>query len=513
MEKSYTKAYFSIYIFQFLSVVLGVLSLFIVVPYLSSNKFIFGIYSICVSLTIYFNYADMGFVTSGQKFVAEAFAKGDKKSELEIISFVTFLLLLFMSFVSLVILLFSYNPHWLISGLISLDDVEIARKLLLILAFSSPIIAFQRILSIIYSVRMEDYKYQRILIVGNLLKILSVFFFFSGGEYRIVEYYLFFQITTFVVTFVSFIYAISLYSYNIKLFLLNIRFNIVIFNKLKKLAYASLFSMLCWVLYYELDQIVIGKLMNPINVSVYAIAFSVLTLFRTFLGVIYSPFTSRFNHFIAINDRDGLKKMFLFVTKILFPFSVFPILIVSLLAEPFLYSWVGIEYNQSVDLTSLLVFCNIFAFFSYPAQAYIVASSQIRALYVIALVNVIVFWTGILLFFNSLELYSFAIFKVSTFVLSAIFYFRVVMSLLSSSKMNYFIELSKKSLLPVVTIIILCIFVKPYMFFEKGVEELCGNMIIMIIIMIIGCILSIFTFSEVREYMDKIKHLYYKKED
>lgn len=63
--------------------------------FLSSNKILYGIYSICISLTIFYNYADVGFLSAGQKYAAESYAKGDRTGEMSIISFTAFILFLF----------------------------------------------------------------------------------------------------------------------------------------------------------------------------------------------------------------------------------------------------------------------------------------------------------------------------------------------------------------------------------------------------------------------------------
>ena len=69
----YTKKYLLIYLAQGTSMLLGMLSLFIVTPFITSNKEVYGVYAICVSLTIFFSYADIGFLGAAQKFSAESY--------------------------------------------------------------------------------------------------------------------------------------------------------------------------------------------------------------------------------------------------------------------------------------------------------------------------------------------------------------------------------------------------------------------------------------------------------
>ena len=95
MQKSYTKNYFKVYTTQFLSILINVLSLVIVIPYLSNDTKVYGIYTLCISFNIFFSYSDLGFLNAGYKYASEHYAKNEKKEELEIIGFVSFILLLF----------------------------------------------------------------------------------------------------------------------------------------------------------------------------------------------------------------------------------------------------------------------------------------------------------------------------------------------------------------------------------------------------------------------------------
>lgn len=70
MQVSYTKNYIKIDFLQILSILLGFVSMFIVVPYLSSDQTTYGIYSVCISVTIFLSYAYLYFLGAGQKYAA-----------------------------------------------------------------------------------------------------------------------------------------------------------------------------------------------------------------------------------------------------------------------------------------------------------------------------------------------------------------------------------------------------------------------------------------------------------
>ena len=59
----------------------------IVVPKLSSNVELFGLYSFCSSFILYLTYADIGFLNASTKFAAEEYAKGNATEEYKIFGY------------------------------------------------------------------------------------------------------------------------------------------------------------------------------------------------------------------------------------------------------------------------------------------------------------------------------------------------------------------------------------------------------------------------------------------
>ena len=117
MITNYRQKYLKIYFWQILSVLLGFCSLFIVVPYLSTNKIIFGIYSVCTSLTIFFSYADLGFLSAGTKYAAEYYVQGKRSEEIRIIGFTAFIMVSIFSILALGIVVLGCCPNLLIPEL------------------------------------------------------------------------------------------------------------------------------------------------------------------------------------------------------------------------------------------------------------------------------------------------------------------------------------------------------------------------------------------------------------
>jgi O-antigen/teichoic acid export membrane protein len=444
LQTSYSKNYIKIYFFQFLSIALGFVSLFVVVPYLSADQSTYGIYSVCIAITVFLSYADLGFLGAGMKYAAESYSRGDRKTEEELVGFSHFILLIFVLILSGIFLLLSFYPEMLIKGIEPGNQNYIAHSLLLILAIFSPTIILQRALQMIFGIRLQDYILQRINIVGNLVKIISVLYFFGGGRYNIISYFLFMQIVNLLCSAVGIFKAKKLFNYNFKFVLGKFKFSSIIFQKTKSLAFSSLFVTISWILYYELDSFAIARMLGAKEVAIYAIGLTILSFFRSMLGVFFSPFSARFNHFIGTGKYQELKQFYLHVITITLPIVVFPVVAVVIFARPLVISWVGIEYNQSVDIVRWLIVCNLLAFISYPAGMLLIAREQMRQMYAVSIFMPVVFWSGILITIGSLGVQSFAIFKFIAFVLSGIIYLWLSLNFLELS----FIAFLRRNILP-----------------------------------------------------------------
>jgi len=472
MQKSYTFNYLKIYFWQGIAIVLNLLSMFIVIPRLAHNPAIYGIYVVCISANIFLTYADIGFAGAGYKYASECFAQKNLEEEIKIVGFIGFILFLFVIIFALTVSGIALNPRILISNINNAAEINIASNLLFILALFSPVIIFQRILDIIYGIRLEQFILQRIMIAASLLKILSVLYFFKNDRYDIVGYYLFCQLVYLSALFFCLLIAKIKYKYNFIVFLKSIKFSKPMFNKTRTLAFGSLFSTIMFILYYELDAFAIAKLFGLENVAIYAVGFTILSFLRSLLGVLYAPFLARFNHFIGLHDIDGLRNLYRNILSLTLPFVIFPIVSLALLMEPLIHSWVGNYYEKSVLIAQLLIMGFIYGFFTYPASFLIIAQEKIKILYLTSAISPIVYWTGIVLTIPYIGLTSFALFKFISMSISSLLYLFITLKFLDISAGGFVRKILGPVAIPLSFLILSLSYLNQFMPVEKNALNL-----------------------------------------
>lgn len=504
----YSKNYAKIYIWQAISILLGFASLFVVVPFISSNKILFGVYSVCTSLTIFFSYADLGFLSVCVKYASECFVRNEKDNEIKVVGFTTFIMGAIFMIIALGVVILAIFPQLLIPELtIGSDMYNITRSLLMILAISCPIIICQRILDVIYSVRVENFKYQRIAVVGSAIKILSVLYFFTEGHYRLVEYYTFLQIVSFCVVIVNMIY-IRKYGYSVSLFIKSIRYDSVIFSLVRKLGATSLVITLANLIYYEFDQVAISNLLGIEAVAIYGVAKSLFQLTNTFCSLVYSPYISRYNHFVGLNDYQGLCSFVNRIIEYTAPIISIPLICLSLNSKPFIISWVGEQYVESSIIAVFLVLNYVANFIRDPISSYFVATENNMKLLMCHLLLPIIFWIGVIFTVHHLGLVSFALFKVIAPYSCSILYW--IYAKKDFERRGYSIvkiEVLLKELIPGILMVFLLTYFFGYIVrMTHTTISLCINLSLIVLMSLLGVGASMLFNKRIRAKLINIKN-------
>jgi O-antigen/teichoic acid export membrane protein len=504
MNKSFTGNFLSIYFWQGIAIILNLLSLFIVTPLITRDPVIYGIYSLCVFITIFLSYADIGFLGAGYKYASENYAKNDLHGEIKIIGFVGFILMIFCGIYELFVGLLIFKPQFLISNLSSPVHQAIASNMFIILFFSAPLFILQRIFQMIFGIRLEDYVYQRVNAFFNLIKIASVYLFINPSGYNIVGYFMFIQAMNLLAAMVTLGIVRSKYKYDLIELYRSIRFSKEVYIRTRVLAFGSLFATIAWIIVYELDLLVIAKLLGPEMIAYYAVGLTLISFFRSIYGTLFNPFSARFNHFVALKDIDGLKKYYFNILVITLPLTVFPILSLSLLMKPFIYCWVGPHYLMSIPIASLLVLSYVFSCISYPGGLLITAQERVRSMIIFNTIMCFVYWGGISLTYPWLGLLAFGLFKFVTFSIIALMYLVISMRFIDFNIKKMFNKVLLPALLPIATIIIGAWLALPFLPTSKGVWNLLTVIITGAGLSLIALMIYYMIARDFRDYVHKV---------
>ncbi len=497
--------YIKIYFWRFISLITGFLSMLIVVPKLSSNVELFGLYSFCSSFVLYLTYADIGFLNASTKFAAEEYGKGNATEEYKIFGF-TFCILMIMFMPFSIFMIFLYlNPELILSNADE-NTLSIASNFFLIIGILLPIqVFFQRLIGLILVIRLKDHIFYRVEIFTNLIKISSVFYFFNTS-YLIVEYFLFITLMSILSPIISILVSKRYFKFDFKKLIKSFSISKRYFNKTKELAFSSLFLTIGFIIFYEIDLLIIGKFIGIKEVGIYAIGFTILNFLRNIVNIFYSPFSQRFNHLIGQNKKEELIKMMNKIIDYTVPLFIVSHFILFLSIEKLILLWVGTEYMNSIYISQLLIICSLFGFIIQPANHYFMATLNYKYLYILAIVLPVSFLISIMLFIPSYGFEALAISKLIT----TLFAFTIsLFGILGVIKISKIIN---KWLLPtlgvcLISFFLVSFFIEMFNSLNKEVYYLIALVAIIGLIILIGYFVLLITHKDNRRDISKI----YKK--
>jgi O-antigen/teichoic acid export membrane protein len=253
------------------------------------------------------------------------------------------------------------------------------------------------------------------------------------------------------------------------------------FNLMKKLSFASLGLTFSWVLCYELDLIYIGKFFSVEDVALYSVCFTLINFIRNFLNVIYSPYSQRFNHYVALNNKEGYKELLDNIVKYTFPICLFICTVLCLSSRYLISFWVGNDYSASVDILAILSWYYILHFISQPGGYVCISTENYKLINLQTIINPLVFLLSfVMLYTLGVGVLSFAISKIFMSVAGAL----IVMSALKKW-INVFEDI--KVFLPLIILLIIFAFVVnvyfPHIF--PSLEKNTLNLFFLILIIIV----------------------------
>lgn len=498
-----TSKYANTYIWQALSIVSRFASIFAIVPLLAKDASVYGVYALCMSLSIYLSYADLGFLSAAQKYAAESFSKRDLDAELKYVGFAFCVLIVVGILFSSVLVGISFFPKVLL-GQGTSQQYDIASKLTLILAASVPITIVQRTLLTAFEIRLETYISNKVMTASSLLTLLGGFYFL-GEEYDVVGYSAYTQVVALCAAVTCYWLAVKRYGYNPSRIANHLRFDRGVYAKIKELSHTGMLLMLFWVLFYELDQIAIAHFFGASGVAVYAIAASISSYLRIGLGSIYSPFLARANQYIGSDDAPGLRAM---IDRVMLVFTspvLFLCIIIACFANPFVISWVGGGYEESVYLVQLLALQFALSVVSYPVGVILVAKVETKKLRNVAVIQPIAFWLLVLGLMQTQGVAAFIEARVAVLVATFAYYLTILRAFFETQLRELLRRYFLSSALSGAMLCMACIYISSLLPIHKSKITLlvvlaCGGVLI--------CAAMLMQYSTRREYRQVLKDIF-----
>ena len=410
------KRYLLNYVMSGASYAADFLSLFVIVPKITGavSPQVYGTFCAIFGYTFMLSHADLGFTGAASKFACDEFVRGNQEKEIELLSAAAFLQFLGYVVVALILLAFAADPHIVISGL-NQETAAIIRRLFILLAVFSLASIPNGILGAISGFRIEGYRLASWQLLSGMIGLASVFVIFGpGGSHSVVRYYLLTNLVSIGTTFLVGYHLLRKWNYPVRAFLRAFRFNKEALALLWPLARVSLFSSLAWIAYYEMDNVFIGKFISVQALAFYAIAASGMSFFRRLNVTLLGPYPPVYNRFYVNNDDAGMRSFYLSNVAVTAPFIFIPAVVAIIFMPQFIVAWVGVKYAPSIDAARLLVGCWMLApVMDLPCNI-LRAKLVLRPIYVLGILDVVVFWGTVGLLVGPYGLASVAFGKAAT---------------------------------------------------------------------------------------------------
>jgi O-antigen/teichoic acid export membrane protein len=408
------------YVFQFLQIIVKYFSFVIIIPFLSKDVTIYGLYNYIISFTIVIAYLDFGYLRSANKFCSEEVSSGKIDDEIKILGFSGFMFFLISLFFIFILLGLSFFPSVLISNL-KTDEEVVFKSLLRLLTVGILSNVVYRISQVFFEVRFKSYLVN---IISTLISIVNIIIAitlnYMFDDFPIVLYYALFNITYFLFFPVIFCFLKN-NQFNFLIFLKNFRYNITLDRKLRALSYSNFFQSIFWLFFMELDLLFIGKYFGKIELGIVAPVFSILVLQKFFITTLMQPFTVKLFH--ESTNFAFLKIIFSDYFSILFSLISFFSIGLFLFSERFILTWLGLDYIETVKIFRITSLFFSLSFFSIIYSTIINSKLNVSEVYFLSFLQTFLFWFCVLVFylFNILSVFNFYFIKLGVFFIIDIY--------------------------------------------------------------------------------------------
>lgn len=331
-----------------ISIFLSLLIVPLTIDYISPYQY--GVWITLSSIIGWLSFFDIGFGNGLKNKFVEAITNGKVKLARIYVS-TTYAILTLIIFgvwsISVIISKFIDWPKFL--NVKGIDNSQFFYIFLIVLST----FAFQFILGLVNTILSAIQKpviTSLVNVISQLLVLIGIYILTLTTSGSIMNLSLLMGIvnTSVLIVFSVYLYNTSLNKYSPQLKFVNFKYA----KSLLSLGLNFFILQIIAIIYYETNNIIITKILNPLDVTVYNLAFKYVSIVGMLFSIILSPFWSAFIEARVLNDvawmRSETKKLY----KIFSLFFLGTIVLVA--CSPFLYN---VWFGKSVTITLELTIC------------------------------------------------------------------------------------------------------------------------------------------------------------
>ncbi len=317
----------------------------------------FGIWILVASFMGFAGVLDLGLPSAVSRFISQAIGRGGQEAEREIKLITATAFYIFVSITVLTIVLISLIIVFAPAFLRNADQIDLFRKLLLILCLNNlfifPTSVFEGILTAnlrhdLISSRKIFFTTVRVGLIIFLIKshfgLLSIAWVTVGCN--IAD---------------NFVRAILAYQIDPRVSISPSNFQRAKVKQLLSYSVYTFVGRIADILRFQVDSFVITLFTNVALVTPYRVAARLIEYFMQFISEISTVFRPYFCQEEGKNNHEGIKDKFLFLTKIIAYIATFVGMMLLLYGKNFIERWVGSQYTISYTILMILVIPITFA--------------------------------------------------------------------------------------------------------------------------------------------------------
>lgn len=337
------------YISMGLNIIIGLLYVPFLLRYLSVGEY--GIYQMIGSLIAYLGIMDFGLSDTITRFYSQKIALNDEEGKENILA-ISAIIYFFLSLVVILVGYFLYQSiESIYSSKLSVHEIVIAKKMLILLIGSTAITIFSKVFIAAINSHEKFVFIRMVEIVKNLTQPIIVIAILSirADALVLVQVQVVFNVLYILLGFWYAVFLlkikIKLHSFDIRLVSTMISFSLYIFIQI-------IMDLFIW----RTGSLILGAVVGSSAVAIYSIAIQINMYYKQLSTAFGSVLFPKISRIAALsNDMSELNNIFIKIGRLQYSILGLVVIGFALFGEIFLQLWIGDDFLPAYAMTLIIM--------------------------------------------------------------------------------------------------------------------------------------------------------------